>query len=236
MLFRSKLFMEQREVAGQNQSVIDNLNARFEMVLYRVNQLLQPMQEKYDAGDYMSVGIYSGLIIDVQLEYKSIGSTRQDVDAAFAKVKKLMDDAISKSPFSTGTGGGLPGGPVNSQEIKDFYQQFKTTYESRDDSRIMSFMGDDWEAGDGTTLADMQVNLSRMFRKFDELKMTIDNLQIFPIAQGFMVNYDVTISSRIYNKNLRHQEKSSVREQVSFGENGKPRIVKTLNGRYWFVE
>lgn len=123
------------------------------------------------------------------------------------------------------------------QAIRDFYQQFKMTYESRDDSGIMSFMGDEWEAGDGTTLADMQVNLSRMFRKFDELKMAIDNLQIFPMPQqGYMVNYDVTISSRIYNKNLRHQEKSSVSEQVSFGENGKPRIVKTLNGRYWFVE
>lgn len=123
------------------------------------------------------------------------------------------------------------------QAIRDFYQQFKMTYESRDDSGIMSFMGDEWEAGDGTTLADMQVNLSRMFRKFDELKMAIENLQIFPMPQqGYMVNYDVTISSRIYNKNLRHQEKSSVSEQVSFGENGKPRIVKTLNGRYWFVE
>jgi hypothetical protein len=46
----------------------------------------------------------------------------------------------------------------------------------------------------------------------------------------------VTISSRIYKKNLRHQEKSAVSEQVAFIDKGKPRIVRTLNGRYWLVE
>lgn len=122
------------------------------------------------------------------------------------------------------------------QAIRDFYQQFKGTYEARDDSGIMSFMGDEWEAGDGTTLAEMQVNLSRIFRKFDELKMEIENLQITPTPQGFMVSYDVTITSRIYKKNLRHQEKSSVNELVALADGRNVKIIKTLNGRYWLVE
>jgi murein L,D-transpeptidase YafK len=167
------------------------------------------------------------------LEYKGLGITRQDVDEAFARLDKLLDDAKSKGPV---TATGASGSPAELQAVRDLYARFREAYEARDDSRIMSFMGDDWEAGDGTTLSDMQANLSRMFRKFDEIKMDIQNMQINPAPQGFMVTYDVTISSRIYKKNLRHQEKSAVSEQVAFIDKGKPRIVRTLNGRYWLVE
>jgi len=31
-------------------------------------------------------------------------------------------------------------------------------------------------------------------------------------------------------------EKSTVSEEVAIGNDGKPRIVKTLSGRFWFVE
>ena len=120
-------------------------------------------------------------------------------------------------------------------KISEMYQQFKQAYESRNDSRIISFMGDDWEAGDGTTLSDMQVHLSRIFRKFDEVTFSIQNMKIAPFQQGYNVNYDLTISSRIYKKNLRHQEKSAVTEFVSFtGNNAK--ITKTMSGNYWLIE
>lgn len=175
----------------------------------------------------MGAAGYSSFISDVRLEYKELGATRQDVDEAFARLDKLVDDAKSKGS-ATAT--------AELQAVRDLYARFREAYEARDDSRIMSFMGDDWEAGDGTTLSDMQVNLSRIFRKFDEMKMDMQNMQISPVSQGFMVTYDVTITSRIYKKNLRHQEKSTVSEQVSFGGNGTPRIVRTLNGRYWLVE
>jgi hypothetical protein len=227
------LFVERAELARKNQSIIDERKARFDMVLNRVNQLIRPMQEKYDAGDYLGVAGYSSFIGDVRLEYEALGVTRQDVDDAFAKLEKLVDDARSKGPA---TAAGISGSPAELQAVRDFYTRFREAYEARDDSRIMSYMGDDWEAGDGTTLSDMQANLSRMFRKFDEMKMDIQNVQINPVPQGFMVSYDVTITSRIYKKNLRHQEKSAVSELVSFGSNGPPRIVKTLNGRYWLVE
>lgn len=120
--------------------------------------------------------------------------------------------------------------------VRDLYRQFAEAYQARDDSRLMAFMGDDWEAGDGTTLSDMQANLSRMFRRFDEVRFDIQNLKIDFTPQGYVVSYDVTISSRIYSKNLRHQEKSSVNELVVIGDDGKPRVTKTLGGRYWLVE
>lgn len=228
-----KLFIERQEVARKNQSVIDNEKARFDIVLNRVNQFIIAIQEKYDAGDYQTAAAYSSFVVDVKNEYEALGGTRKDVDDAFVRLNKLIEDAKSKGPKMAV---GPLGSPAELQAVQDLYASFKEAYEARDDSRIMSFMGDEWEAGDGTTLSDMQVNLSRMFRKFDEMKMDIQNLQINPMHNGFMVTYDVTISSRIYKKNLRHQEKSAVSEQVSFGDNGKPSIVRTLNGRYWFVE
>lgn len=228
-----KLFIERQEVARKNQGVIDELKARFDMVLNKVNQLIKPMQGDYDSGYYLGVLGRSSFISDVRMEYKAIGSTRQDVDDAFARLDKLVEDSRSKAPTEAPLSSGTP---AQLQAVRDLYGRFTEAYAARDDSQIMSLMGDDWEAGDGTTLSDMQVNLSRVFRKFDELKIDVQNMQINPTPEGFIVNYDITITSRIYKKNLRHQEKSAVSELVSFGSNGSPRIVKTLNGRYWLVE
>jgi len=121
--------------------------------------------------------------------------------------------------------------------VTAMYDQFKQAYESRNDSRIMSFMGDDWEAGDGTTLSDLEENISRSFRTFDEIKYNIQNLKVELKSEGrYLASYDVTITSRIYKRNLKHEEKSSVNEEVVIDESGRPRINRTLNGRFWYVE
>ena len=121
--------------------------------------------------------------------------------------------------------------------ISALYDQFKQAYESRNDSQVISFMGDDWEAGDGTTLSDLQENLSRSFRIFDEIKYNIQNLKIDLKSEGlYMASYDVTITSRIYKRNIKHEEKSSVNEEVVIDGSGKPRITRTMNGRFWYVE
>lgn len=169
-------------------------------------------------------------MLEEDIQIGSLADTLRSTNA----VSTLIDEINSQLARLKGLK--VAGNERINQRIRDFYQLFREAYEARDDSRIMSYMGDEWEAGDGTTLSDMQVNLSRMFRKFDEMKMDIQNMQINPVPHGFMVTYDVIISSRIYKKNLRHQEKSAVIEHVSFGDNESPRISKTLNGRYWFIE
>ncbi|MBU2481568.1 MAG: hypothetical protein KJ760_10810, partial [Proteobacteria bacterium] len=79
--------------------------------------------------------------------------------------------------------------------ISGLYEKFKQAYESRNDSQVLSFMGDDWEAGDGTTLSDLQQNLNRTFTMFDEVKYSIQNLAVTPRSEGlYMVSYDVTIT------------------------------------------
>jgi hypothetical protein len=121
--------------------------------------------------------------------------------------------------------------------VKNMYDLFRQAYESKNDSQVMSFMGDDWEAGDGTTLSDLQVNLSRSFRVFDEVRYNIQNLKVAPISGGkYSASYDITITSRIYSRNIKHEEKSSVNEVVMIDGSGKPKISKTTSGRFWYVE
>ena len=127
--------------------------------------------------------------------------------------------------------------PEDVGKIRAFYDKFKQEYESRNDSRIVAMISDDWQAGDGSTLSDLQMNLRRTFRVFDEIRYNIQNLSVTPGQDGrYNVSYDVTITSRIYKRNLKHEEKSSVQEEVTIGSSGKPKISKTLGGRFWTVQ
>lgn len=160
--------------------------------------------------------------------------TNRPAIEAMAKIPekiKLYEDLYAE--LKSGTGDSGKDLPV----IKDFYTSFKSAYESRDDTKIMSFMGDEWEAGDGTTLSDLHENLRRSFGIFDEIRYTLQNFSVKPLQTGkYAVSYDVVITSRIYDGNLKHEEKSSVNEEVTIDASGKPRISRTLSGRFWYVE
>ncbi|WP_440871058.1 hypothetical protein [Thermodesulfovibrio yellowstonii] len=122
--------------------------------------------------------------------------------------------------------------------IRQLYNQFKSAYESRNDSLVMSFLGDSWSAGDGTTLADLQNNLRRTFKTFDEVRFNLQNLKIDPMSSDvFRISYDVTITSRIYKRNIKHEEKSSVVEEVTVDSNSKKaKISRTISGRFWYIK
>lgn len=121
--------------------------------------------------------------------------------------------------------------------VKDLYTRFKQAYEGKNDSQVMSMISDDWQASDGSTLSDLRTNLRRSFKTFDEIRYNIQNLSVKPAAEGrYSISYDVTITSRIYKRNLKHEEKSTIYEEVTLDRSGKPRISKTLGGRFWYVQ
>jgi len=98
-------------------------------------------------------------------------------------------------------------------------------------------LSDSWQAGDGTTIADLRDNLRRTFRMFDEIRYDIKNLSVTSEEHGlYSVSYDVFISSRMYKRNLKHEEKSSIQEEVGINKSGKVKIKKTLGGRFWQVQ
>lgn len=122
------------------------------------------------------------------------------------------------------------------QLIRDFYNRFKQAYESRNESQVVSFLGDRWEAGDGTTISDLRLNLSRSFKTFDEIRYNIQNLNLERKEDGiYRVSYDVTISSRIFRRNIKHEEKSSVIEEVMIEKSGRVKVFRTLSGRFWYT-
>ena len=121
-------------------------------------------------------------------------------------------------------------------DLAAFYEKFRHAYETRDDSAVMAMIGDDWEAGDGTSLADLQGYLRNSFTVFDQITYTISRLNQTWNGTTCTVSYDVTITGRNFRHKLKHEEKSSVSEEVSLDRNGKPRITRTLNGRFWYVQ
>lgn len=133
------------------------------------------------------------------------------------------------------TGAGGPGPEIAA--IREFYNLFKQAYESRREDKVMGFISDDWEAGDGTTLADLEENIGRSFRVFDQIRYNMQNLKIEKQTEGtYRVSYDVTITSRMFAKNIKHEEKSTVNEEVVLDQSGKVKVVRTLSGRFWYVE
>ena len=121
--------------------------------------------------------------------------------------------------------------------VKNLYSKFRQAYESRNDSLVMSYISDQWESGDGTTLADLSKYLRNSFTVFNQIKYDITNLKITSNGENsFSASYDLKITGRIFDINVKHEEKSNVNEIVIIEKNGKAKINRTLTGRFWQVE
>ena len=50
------------------------------------------------------------------------------------------------------------------------------------------------------------------------------------------VTYDIAIVGKNFENDVKHEEKSSVSEEVVVQAGGKIKISKTLEGRFWYVQ
>jgi hypothetical protein len=120
--------------------------------------------------------------------------------------------------------------------INEFYDKFKQAYEYKNDAELLSYLSDDWTAGDGTTLYDVEDYFRNMFDVFDDIRVNISGMNIEPLGDNkFKVSYDMLIIGRIYAAGISRKEKSSVVEEVAF-DGKKVRITRTPQGRFWYVE
>ena len=147
------------------------------------------------------------------------------VKLQIAQLQKFVDtDATKKLAAITG-------------DVKAFYDQFKRAYESKNDSKLMSYISDKWNSNDGTSLDDLQDHLQQSFKVFDEIHFTFSGLKVEPVDQmRYKVSYDLVITGRIYKNNIKHEEKSSVSEELGYNDKGKLLIFRNLDGRFWSVE
>ena len=123
-----------------------------------------------------------------------------------------------------------------SAQVQAFYDRFKSAYEARNAPAVMALLSPDWTAaGEDTALTDLEENLRANFRLYDEIKFSVSGLKVTSQGGTHQACYDTVITSRIFKRNLKHEEKASVCDELK-EEGGKLRISRTLSGRYWYVK
>ena len=179
----------------------------------------EPYSQMRDARDILSGAGQSGPETQAANEVlNQVGQLSSDLHAAKARLKNLSTRPQDRSA-----------------EIQDFYVQFKEAYEAKNDAQLMSLLSDGWEAGDGTTLFDVESYFRNMFTVFDDIRVEIRNLRAETAGGNrFRVSYDLEITGRVFADDLKHQEQSSVVEEVEVFDNGRIRIVRTPQGRFWY--
>lgn len=120
--------------------------------------------------------------------------------------------------------------------VRKMYEDFEKAYEARNAARVMACIADDWSAGDGTTASDLNEQFGRIFRVYDEISVELTGLQVVGEGGGrYTASYNMAIRSKIYKKNIKREESSSVYEHLLV-EGGSARIKKTESGGYWSVK
>jgi hypothetical protein len=152
---------------------------------------------------------------------------------------KVMPELVSKDKAGTFPGADKAFNFVyvegNRGDIVNMYALIKAAYEVKNDTAVLSFLDDGWKAGDGTTVAILKENIAKTFREVDNLKFDTFNMKMRHLSTATCeVSYDLVLVSRIINENLKHEYKSPVVDEVSIGANGKPRIMRTISGRFWY--
>ena len=122
-------------------------------------------------------------------------------------------------------------------KVKELYNQLKQAYESKNTSGVVRCLSSQWGSSDGGSVSDLQRNLQKVFTMFDEVRFNIQNMQVSKVNETkYKVSYNVIITSKIYKKNLKHEEKSSINEEVTIEQSGQPKISKTLGGKLLSVK
>ncbi|MDD3730684.1 MAG: hypothetical protein PHI20_06580 [Endomicrobiaceae bacterium] len=153
---------------------------------------------------------------------------------------KITDDAFSKELYGLRESfiQKISGGDI--QKIQDFYNEFKNAYQSKNDSKLLSMISDNWNAGDGTTLDDLEGYFRNMFTVYDVIKYEFSNMRAnmdsYSSLSDYTVSYDVEITGTIYDSNITRKEKSAVSEAVTVDSNGKVKLKRTLSGMWYFVQ
>lgn len=156
----------------------------------------------------------------------------------YIAVKALGPDGLASVP--------LPGGGAfltlkyeqgdKTEEIRAFYDKFREAYEGRSVPGVMALISPDWGAGaEDVSVQDLEENLRANFRLYDEIRFSLSGLKVTTEGGAYRACYETLITSRIFKRNLKHEEKSSVCDQLK-REGGKLRIARTLSGSYWYVK
>lgn len=219
-----------------NKKIQDESNARenslkveyFFSEIKKIKDSLEKISNDSSEKEHLSIDeIYTNLY-NLKGQYNKSGLANLSLNNAFDELEKDILNLIDKNKDIESQ---------KLQKIKDFYISFKQAYESQNDSLLMNLTSDSWDAGDGTTVSDLEENFRNMFTVFDSIQYNISGLNVQKFNENiYNVSYDVEIIGNMYNTGIKRNEKSSVSEQVIIDKNGKIKINKTLRGNYWYIK
>lgn len=122
------------------------------------------------------------------------------------------------------------------ESVRKLYQDFVSSYQARNLRGVLRFMTPGWRAADGSDLRDLEDILDTSFRVFNSITFAISGLTITPTGDGrYSVRYAATITGRINQMNLQHQENAQVDDTVILTPGGA-KIQATRGGRIWIKQ
>ncbi len=150
--------------------------------------------------------------------------------------KYCLDEAARAAPGGASPGAASGQAGPGEAEVREFYDKFRAAYEAKNAAQVMALISPDWGAGgDDTTFEDLEENLRNNFRLYDEIRFSVSGLKVTQQGSALQACYDTVITSRIFKRNLKHEEKAAVCDELK-EEGGRLRIARTLSGRYWYVK
>ena len=207
--------------------------APFYALAAQINQTIDIVRRAVDAGEYEFVVQHEGDLDSYEAQFAALRTQGPDPDGmvagTLAELIALITDARIKLEETRAQAAAITG------QIQAFYDEFARAYESKNTSAVLRLIDGDWEAADHTDLWDLEETLDRNFRVFDEIDYRVSTLRVQEsLGDGlYLVTYDLTITSRIYRNNIRHEEKSVVEEEIRISSNGKGLIMRTRRGQFW---
>lgn len=205
--------------------------SQFWALAAQVNATIDMVRDMMESGNYNAVAAYEGYYQTYMNQLKTLPGPDPEniVTEALSELKHLFDQARVKAAEAESAQARVL------DQIKAFYDRFSRAYESRNTSAVLRLIDDDWEAADGSDTWDLEDTLDRNFRVYDEIQYKVSNINVVAnLGEGrYLVSYELTIVSRIFKRNLRHEEKSLVEEEIYIDAKGVGKIVNTRKGRLW---
>lgn len=177
---------------------------------------------------------------------KGIGFNEIDIEKKRAELQKTISEFWSspkgmeiKMILPSSQNNALPSQAVDTIKnnyIKKLYDDLKSGYETKSISKIISLLDSSWASPEGEGIEELREHLTNIFKVFNEIKFNITNLQVNQNPDGtFTAHYSLEMISKIYSKNIKRVENSTVSEKIKI-EDGKAKIIKTETGNYWLIK
>ncbi len=205
------------------------LKGKIEGISKEINLFIRGLSVLLKNGEIIVASHWEGGKRIIDESYKLTPSARSKLQSLLGEAKKLKSDwdLWSKKLFER-----LKESKMVAK-VCELYNEFEMCYDSKNLPCIIDLLSPNWSSFDGTTVDDVEEILENSFDTFDRIEYSISNLRVSPIGNGrFKVSYRNKITGVIYSQRITHTESADVVELVGM-ENGKLRILKTLQGHFW---